>query len=607
VTGDERQPSSRVVRARVLQVLVLVLSCAVLTGCGSIPDSGPVKISTARRVDEQQDSRVRVVAVPPQKGQSQTEVVQGFLDATTSDEADFETARLYLTRSAARSWDPKAGVVVFEGGYRKQVPQADRLVVSSTLLATVDPQGVYRPAGSDARAWSATLSLEQQDGQWRIATPPAGLLLSKEDFKRLYRPVSLYFFSSPDPADAGRRVLVPDPIYVRDRATLPSVLARAVLHGPTPWLAPVLLPTFPARTTLTGDVSLAGGMARVPVSDAVLGTAQELRDLMAVQMLATLVQASGVNSVQLVAGSNGKSVVAAQATRDMLTRYDPQAVPVAGGYWIRDRRLVRLRPDDANGHDPQAVSGPFGDGSVALDSAAVSVDGHWAAGVDADLSKLYRASLTEAPGTGVQQIRVSQRPLSSPSWDGRGRLWVLEGAAPDQTDVLMVRGTNVLRVGVEGLTGKRVLALKAARDGNRVAMVLDDGDQDNGDQSSSVVVGRVEFRQQADGPAVFITGLRAVSPKLVEVRDVSWNGGIRLAVLGREAQGAMQLRIVDIDGSNMISLGAPAVDLKRVAAPSPASPEVPMLVGDGLGVIWLLGADNLQNNLGPGSSPVYAG
>jgi hypothetical protein len=129
----------------------------------------------------------------------------------------------------------------------------------------------------------------------------------------------------------------------------------------------------------------------------------------------------------------------------------------------------------------------------------------------------------------------------------------------------------------------------------------------SGDQPSALMVGRIETRQRMGGSITVVTGLRPVTPWLIEVRDVSWNGGTRLAVLGRETQGVMQLRVVDIDGSNMAYLGAPAVDLQRVAAPSPALADVPMLVADGLGAVWLLGSDNLQRNLGPGSAPVYPG
>jgi hypothetical protein len=588
-------------RPRPVRSMVALLSLflpPVLMGCVSMPDSGPVMISSAGRVDEPRDSHVHVVAVPPRRGESQAEIVQGFLEAVTSDEPDYRTARMYLTAEAARSWDPRAGVVVLEGGYRKDSTQDGDTVLSGTRLGTVDPQGVYRPAGEENQAWSSVFSLESQDGEWRIATPPQGLLLAKDDFRRIYRPVSLDFFALPEPGDTGRQVLVPDPIYLRDRAGLPTVLAQALLRGPTPWLAPVVLPTFPTGTTLAGDVSLVGGTARVPVSGHVLGLSRELRDLMAVQVLATLAQASGVNAVVLVDGNNDE---VGEASRAMLRNHDPQANGDAVGYWIRNHRLVRLRLGEGPGNEPRTVPGPFGDGSVALGSVAVSVDGQQAAGVDADGRTLLVAPLDGRSAADAKHVMASTGRLFSPSWDGKGRLWLLEESA-DRAGVMLVRDTTVQRVEVEGLAGRRIYALKAARDGMRVAVVVG-----SGDQSSAVMVGRVETRRRAGGLVTVITGLRSVTPWLIEVRDVSWNGGTRLAVVGRETQGVMQLRVVDIDGSNMAYLGAPAVDLQRVAAPSPASPEVPMLVADGLGAVWLLGSDNLQSNLGPGSAPVYPG
>src|SRR5690349_3998432 len=79
---------------------------ALLAGCASMPDSGDLSgvESTPR-----QDTQVRVFAMPPREGAPPADILQGFLEALTSDDPGYATARQYLTPQAARSEERRVG------------------------------------------------------------------------------------------------------------------------------------------------------------------------------------------------------------------------------------------------------------------------------------------------------------------------------------------------------------------------------------------------------------------------------------------------------------------------------------------------------------------
>ncbi len=97
---------------RPLRTGLLLGGCgALLAGCASMPDSGNLEsVDASQRPDSQ--SQVRVYALPPREGARPVEIVQGFLEALTSDDPQFTMARKYLTKSASKVWDPEGSTTV---------------------------------------------------------------------------------------------------------------------------------------------------------------------------------------------------------------------------------------------------------------------------------------------------------------------------------------------------------------------------------------------------------------------------------------------------------------------------------------------------------------
>ncbi len=97
--------------------------------------------------------------------------------------------------------------------------------LTADLIGTVDQRGIFDVDGEGQLPREFTL--EEVDGEWRIANPPDGLIMLEPDFERLYDRRLAYFL---DPT--GTRV-VPDPRYLISGEAQPTALLNRVLEGPS--------------------------------------------------------------------------------------------------------------------------------------------------------------------------------------------------------------------------------------------------------------------------------------------------------------------------------------------------------------------------------------
>ncbi|SFB79307.1 LpqB family beta-propeller domain-containing protein [Streptomyces aidingensis] len=638
-----------------------LLGCAagalLLAGCASMPGSGDVhRVDSAQRPEG--DGQVRVFGVPPEEGAVPQEIVLGFLEATTSDEADFATARQYLTPQAQDTWRPLASTTVLRGsplptslgGEQTDDGESRLFEVTGTRLATVDEGRVFHP---DDETYRGQFRLRLVDGEWRINELPDGLVLAEEDFRRNYRTVDTYFF-----ADAGAAAaevprvadtLVPDPVFVRSRVDPVGEAVSMVLRGPSEWLAPVVRSYFPASARPAGDQRLTVTEAGL-LSVRLTGVPEDLPagrcERMAAQVLFT-VRDLGVGEPGVVELADEDGSRHCSLTESEALNWRPGLLVGSQDrqYFLNeDRRLVSVGEE---ADQARVVPGPLQDAQ--LRSVAVSRDEELAAGVSVGGAELYVAGLTgseplpepvhvtepggEGPGAdgnegengsengsggedpGGEEPETEPGGLSTPGWDGLGDLWFADrGGDPGLYRIPGGTGEAV-PVTVEGLrASQRIEEVRPASDGVRIALLLSRGDK------RTLYLGRVE-RTPAAGAAeagsaveaargtdhvVTVRDLRPVTPHLDNVTAAAWAGDSRLVVVGRPADGVEQLQFVSTDGAAVNTPSLPGLgEVTGVAASE--EEKRPLLAEVAEGVVRQRPDGQWQILAPGGSDPVYPG
>ncbi|MFE9372118.1 LpqB family beta-propeller domain-containing protein [Streptomyces sp. NPDC006711] len=618
---------------------VVALGCGSLlvSGCASMPSSGDVhSVSASQRAD----SQVQVYAVPPRPGAEPNEIVAGFLEAMTSDDPQFAMARQYLTTKAAKDWRADQVTVLADGPDPQANRSSDRgadssgftFTVSGKRVALVDKQRAYQPA-KPQETYTQTIHLVRQSGQdgtgreWRIDALPQGLLLGQSDFQRIYRSVNKYYFA------AGQDRLVADPVYVRQRTdpetqmNLITQTVQSVLDGPTSWLEPVVTSKFPSGTSLKSDTkSLAlddRNALKVPLNERASNAGEAVCKRMAAQLLFTVrdLTTTRVSSVELDRANGSQLCV---LSGDQAETYAPDRMSTSPGQYFVDAggHVERMRADSGSGGSgsgvdgsddtdstavTEPVQGPFGKGEQQVRTVAVSRDEKRAAGVSADGKSLFVAPLA----AGGELVRTSVTSadkdpnggLSSPSWDGRGDVWVADRDPARPRLLRLVQGSGSPEtVDVAGLGGGRVQQVRMSADGVRAALLVSDGGR------TTLRIGRVERTAQGGKNVISVVELRPAAPQMEDVTAVSWAGRSRLVVVGKEVGGvSQQLRYVQTDGSTSAAGTLPSVNkVTDVAATD--DDRMPLVAhSQEDGIVRLPPGANWKTAVKKGSAPAYPG
>jgi hypothetical protein len=610
----------RVMGGRALRVLrggALPLGAVlVLAGCASMPSSGEV-----RKVDKGQladaDAQVRVFGIPPHVGETPAEIVSGFLEATTSGEPDFATAKKYLTKSLQEQWDPLVGITVLNNG--PQSPDSTdvgtgskavaTIAVSGAKAALVDAKHAYQP---DDGPFRTTVHLVKEGKEWRISKLDDGLILSKSDFQRIYYPVNMYYFAElgSDAQRSGTRqqALVADPVWLRKQQPDPlAATVSALLGGPTDWLAPAVAPAAPAGVRTYGKGPGQGVTwddpqhLKVRLNRAADGLGHDQCVRLASQLFATVQdQLTGKLASVEVQRDDGATICTLPSSQV----FAPTALigSATGRYFIgsEQHQLYELSGDGT----AAPVPGPFGAAKADLASVAVRRDGAMAAGVKTDGRHLVVGSLADGATLQPSQLTSSaQNPkngLSAPSWDGFGDLWVADrNPAASRLYVLRNGIGAAAQVDVPELDG-RVESLRVASDGVRIALVVDE------DGVKTLKLGRIERGGSFEKPQFSVADLRDLTPAGETVGSVSWAGGSKLVLLGSEVGGGgQQIQYVSTDGSPA-ALALESIG-EAVAVAASEDMSRPLLASYNGSVYWLPDDSNWKQVRPKGGSPVYPG
>ncbi|MEU6067384.1 MULTISPECIES: LpqB family beta-propeller domain-containing protein [Streptomyces] len=607
--GADREGGAR--RRPVRAAAYAACGAVLLAGCASMPDRGDLRDveSTPR-----QDTQVRVFAMPPQDNAAPGEIVQGFLEALTSDDPHYDTARKYLTAGAARKWRPEQSTTVLANG-----PSSDQdnppggredtnnltYTLAGSRVATVDAQQAYSPAAGPYNK-KVHLTQDAKTKQWRIDALPEGVVMGKSDFQRNYTSVNKYYFASNTSGPStGQPAAVADPVFVRKRVDPMTQMVRSLLGGPTSWLRPVVRSSFPTGAALKKGVSSLApddqNRLTVPLNDKASRVGSTKCSEMATQLLFTLQNLSPtVDSVELQ-GADGKRLCDLTERDAVASRGSEKRFEYL--YFLDSKhRLVRMASASTSA---VPVPGALGQGDRGLRSVAVSRDEHSAAGVGLDGKSLYVTSLASGGSLGDPVVQshgaTADDRLTTPSWDDGGDLWVADRNPTDPRLLLLEQGAGQpVEVRTPELPG-RIKDVRVAADGVRIALVVEkDGKQ-------SLLIGRIERDEKAgEKPVVSVLELRSATPALVEVTAMSWAGDSRLVVVGREQGGVLQLRYIQVDGSTPDGLAPSALPgVKAIAASE--DDRVPLVAYSDDGIVRLPAGGQWQTIVKEGSAPIYPG
>ncbi|MEV0934240.1 LpqB family beta-propeller domain-containing protein [Streptomyces phaeochromogenes] len=614
--GADRDRGGR--RRPVRLVTYGVCGAVLLTGCASMPDGGDLRgVEASQRPDPQ----VRVFAMPPRENAQPEEIVQGFLEALTSDDPGFETARKYLTGEASKEWRPNQSTTVLADGPNTAAEHSGSreatgdyvYSLTGTRVAKVDSQFAYEPAAGTYNELVHLAKYKEKDGsrQWRIDELPQGLVMGKSDFQRNYLSVNKYYFASNTSGRSDDQLgAVADPVYVREQVDPVTQMVRSVLKGPTSWLKPVVRSSFPTGTALKKGVKTLApddqNRLTVPLNDKADRIGQSVCTEMAAQLLFTLedLTPTGIDEVVLQRSDGTQSCALRASKAEIYVAHGP-AKRAEYEYFIDgEKRLVRIASTGSE-QEPEPVPGALGDGDKALRSAAVSRDEDTAAGVSLDGRSLYVGSLASGGSLGEPVLRSKAKSeddgLTTPSWDASGDLWVADRDPKSSKLLLLTKGAGEpLVVTTPGLEG-RIEAVRVAADGVRIALIV------RKDDRTTLLLGRIERQNGSDGkPSVSIHELRSVAPQLEEVTAMSWAGDSRLVVVGREARVVQQIQYVQVDGSTPVGPAPAALTgVKEIAASE--DERLPLVAHSEDGIVRLSSGSQWQTVVKTGMAPVYPG
>ncbi|MFC8720198.1 LpqB family beta-propeller domain-containing protein [Kitasatospora sp. NPDC057198] len=547
--------TDRTADRRVLAVGWAVLLATAATGCVSMPSSGdPHTLEVSQNAAD--SLQVHVYPVAPHKGESPRDLLAGFLDSSNADQANYDTAKQYLTSAAAGNWKPDEGVVVLDGApVLSGTAVADddttvRMTVGGKQVAGLDAQHTYKVHTGETyrEAFTFVKVPDGPDkGEWRISDLPNGLIVDQTNFKNTYKPVHRYFFAANDPSTArpqAAQVLVPDPIYLRRRIDPLTEAAQAAAAGPSRWLDPVAtsaLDGVRVRSAVIGD----NRVATVKLEGGDPAACKQ----MAQQLFQTLAdQQSKLDRLDLSTGGGGCSLSSTEAALVAPGVLAGAENGVQAFIQLSDGRLTRYYQE---GTGPTPVPGVLGQvpqaGQFRPGTVAVRRDTAVAAVVGADGRDLVEAELTDGGKYGEPIVHSAApeagKGLASPSWDGRQDLWLVD-RDPARPRVLMVRDRAVVEAAVEGLDGRTVQSLRISSDGTRIALLVG-----RAGGPTRLLLGLVQHGGTSKEPTARITALTDIAPQLTEVAAVAWGDTDQLVVLGKETDRLQQLYFLSTDGS----------------------------------------------------------
>jgi hypothetical protein len=436
-------------RFRALIGVLATFAVLLLAGCVGIPSSGPVEKGDALATTDEID----IIFQPsgPGPDESQEDILNGFIRAALNPLNNFAVARSFLSKSFSDEWKPDAGVTIDQSGRTTQVVSASSIDLSLSPIATVDANGEYSTVPAAAPV-TRSYTFVQEDGQWRINTAPDGIVMLASEFSEVYNSYPLYFF------DPSYQRLVPDVRWFpRVASNTGTRIARALINGPSAWLAGAVVTAFPEGTGVT-SVPIDSGVASVDLSGPVLDSTEATLERMQVQLRASLLALSGVSNVRVTVDSTEVPLTTSGDPSLIASpRVDSRALVLRSGQFgfFTGSSLTPIEGISDDVASLAATSIAFSDSVPGLQLAAVGTP-----------SGVYAVAPASTPG-----LIDDRAGLIEPSIDPDGFVWTVPRASPLDIRVSAAgRTPTTFTATWDGAS--EIVSLDVSRDGARVLAFL---------------------------------------------------------------------------------------------------------------------------------------
>ncbi len=574
-------------------VLSGLVCLAVTTGCVSIPTESPV--SQGRDLGVQDEPQLNSNLPPgPAPGATREEIAAGFLEAMLAYPRSKSLARSFLTSDAAARWDPAETLVVYDD---RDLKEDDGIVVfRSRRLGSLDERGSWTSSTPGTSEITVQIRTEQVDGEWRLAGPPAGTYIDADYFERYFDPFALHFF------DPTGTILTPDPVYLLLGESTATTLVRDLLKGPSRQLRGVAYTVAPDDLAISSPVQVSSaGLAEVPLSASALTMSPDDRRLFAAQLMWTLRALPEVETIAITVDGQQVSIEGSgtQFSVDEFAGYDPAGFAAARQLLgLAPRRVVTVTQDGAT-----RVVGSVAAAAKEARSVAADPSGALAAAVSRDGSDVFVGSVSTAGGGTSPWFRRGE-DLLRPSWDIHQVLWLVDRTAGGAR-LYATTADRTRSVTAPGITAERVLSFAVARDGTRMAAVVEE------DGRARLVIALIDRSAADPGDVTLSPATTVYGPEVTFSGDnnLAWLSPTSVAVLANEDGGDLQPFEVSIDGSRVVTFDG-FLPIRPVSIASGPNIDIPLVVGSRRGELYVRDPESGWAPFGEGtrvSSPVYPG
>ena len=532
--------------------LVACLLAALVGACSQIPATGPVSqvsMTTQGRV-------VQIAPEPPQAGMSASRVVEGFLQAMADPTGGYSVARQYLIEAVRDSWNPEAQTLVYEGWVDED---NGVFALRGSVKGTIDPVGRFLVGEAEI---SHDFGVVAEDGEWRIAAPPDGVLLSNYIFARSYTPVKSYFV-----ANEGQTVL-PDLLHMPQSEVIPARIIEAQLAGPSQDLSPVVHNAIPAGVSIGpgGATVDTAGTVTVDLDGLPAAMSDEAKRELGAQLLWSLSSIPRVTGMKITSGGRPYAMPGQneQLILELSSQqgYQPLSrASTADLYGVSGTQPGRLNPDGvfvANSSESEPVS-----------MMAASLDGSLVAFVAGDPA-VVRIGPT---GGGLVAVDTGLTGATGAQF-AQGKLWLLGIDTGGQQQILSMSSQGAVSVVDSAALPGQIVDFSVDASGARIAAIVRrDGQTRLG--TAVLMQGRVLSAWQE------LQLAPSRGAQLSDYAAVDWTGEVALAVVARGSANP-SVFVARSDGSDVSDLGPiSSAPVQVTALPRPGGDAIAARTADG--------------------------